>query len=99
MRVRKTGADSAQRLEDLVNIGPKIAQTLGMVGITTPAEFFARDPYDVFEQLLTRVDPTLCRCALASIVGAHQGIVWHKIHKQAAQEFIARTGYKWPNRC
>lgn len=38
------------------------------IGITTPEEFLQRDPYEVFHELKTKVDHTLCRCALASIV-------------------------------
>ncbi|MDR3168640.1 MAG: hypothetical protein LBU27_02575 [Candidatus Peribacteria bacterium] len=49
-----------------------------------------RDPYEVFYELKTKVDPTLCRCALASILGAKQGVKRHTLHKTAAQEFENR---------
>jgi len=42
------------------------------------------------------VDPTLCRCALASIVGAKLGLPWHQITKASAREYEKRhPGHKW----
>ena len=60
------------------------------IGISTPEEFLVRDPYEVFYQLKNKVDPTLCRCALAAIVGAKEGVKWNTLHKIAAQEFERR---------
>lgn len=83
-------------LLSLPNIGKTTAVKLGKIGISTPEEFLSRDPYDVFDELLDKVDPTLCRCALASIVGAKTGAPWHKITKQTAKEYEKRhPGYKW----
>ncbi len=87
-------------LESLPNIGKVIAGNLRSIGIQTKEEFLARDPYEVFHELTQKVDPTLCRCALASIIGAYEGIVWHKITKHAAKEYDEQyPKHRWKNRC
>ncbi|MDD2537293.1 MAG: helix-hairpin-helix domain-containing protein [Candidatus Absconditabacteria bacterium] len=77
-------------LTKLVNIGPKIADHLIKIGITTPEEFLQRDPYEVFYLLKTRVDPSFCRCMLAAIVAAKEGGKWNTYHISAAVEFQKR---------
>jgi TfoX C-terminal domain len=74
-------------LRSLPNIGPTTAAKLARIGITTRKDFLRRDPYEVFDELRKRVDPTLCRCALAGIVGAKKGVRWHAITKESAKEY------------
>jgi DNA transformation protein len=75
------------KLTDLPNIGKTTAAKLEKIGIRTKEDFLKRDPYDVFHKLRTKVDPTLCRCALAGIVGAKKGVRWHTITKESAKEY------------
>ncbi len=83
------------KLTSLPNIGKVISQKLSAIGIITSEEFLDQDPFDIFDKLLT-IDPTLCRCALASIVGAHLGVKWHTITKQTAAEYQLRhPEFKW----
>ena len=83
-------------LRSLANIGPVTVKKLNQIGIFSRDEFLARDPYDVFATLREKVDPTLCRCALASIVGAKLGMPWHQITKATAKEFEKRhPGHVW----
>ncbi len=77
-------------LESLPNIGKTTADKLRRMGITSKKEFLKRDPYKVFEELRKKVDPTLCRCALAGIVGAAKGVPWHKITTDTAREYEKR---------
>jgi hypothetical protein len=77
-------------LTKLLNIWPTSAEALKKIWITTPEEFLAHDPYEIFYQLKTKVDPTLCRCALAGIVGAKEGKKRNTLHKTAAKEFEKR---------
>ncbi len=87
---------SAKPLESLPNIGKKIAAKLRQIDIQTADSFLKRDPYDVFEELRLKVDSGLCRCALASIVGAKEGIPWHKITKHTAGVYEKRhPDHKW----
>lgn len=83
-------------LSSLANIGPVTVKKLNRIGIFSRDEFLARDPYDVFETLREKVDPTLCRCALASIVGAKLGLPWHQITRATAKEYKKRyPGHVW----
>jgi hypothetical protein len=83
-------AKKAEKLTDLPNIGPTTAAKLEKIGIKGKKDFLRRDPYKVFERLLKEVDPTLCRCALAGIVGAKTGDPWHKVTKKSAEEYEKR---------
>ena len=74
-------------LRSLPNIGPTTAAKLVQIGITTKKEFLRRDPYKVFDELRRKVDPTLCRWALAGIVGAKKGVRWHTVTKESAKEY------------
>ncbi|MCX6569257.1 MAG: TfoX/Sxy family DNA transformation protein [Candidatus Aminicenantes bacterium] len=85
-----TSRKTPGRLTDLPNIGKTTAAKLDKIGIRTPEDFLRRDPYDVFHKLRTKVDPTLCRCALAGIVGAKTGKPWHVITKNTAEEYTKR---------
>lgn len=87
-------------LRSLVNIGPKIEKKLQAIGIATADDFMARDPYEVFANLRTTVDPTLCRCALASLVGARLGMRWPEVTRDAAREFEKRyPDITFANKC
>jgi hypothetical protein len=93
-KTKKAGTGTS--VETLPNIGKDTAAKLGKIGIRTAEDFLARDPYTVFETLRKRVDPTLCRCALASIVGAKRGVRWHTITKQTAREYEKRhPRHRW----
>jgi len=77
-------------LRQLTNIGPVTEKKLNQIGIFSREEFLARDPYEVFATLREKVDPTLCRCALASVVGAKFGLPWHQITRNTAREYEKR---------
>lgn len=84
------------QLTELINIGPTTAKKLEKIGIKTAAEFLNRDPYQVFEELLLKVDSTLCKSFLSGLVGAKQGVPWHTVSQQAVQEFEKKhPGYEW----
>ena len=88
--------ESGTPVTSLPNIGKDTAAKLEKIGIVTAEDFLARDPYAVFQKLRKKVDPTLCRCALAGIVGAKQGVRWHTITKQTAREYEKRhPRHKW----
>jgi hypothetical protein len=83
-------------LRQLVNIGPVSEKKLNRIGIFNREGFLARDPYEVFETLRQDVDPTLCRCALALLVGAKLGLPWHQITKVTAREYEKRhPEHRW----
>jgi hypothetical protein len=77
-------------LSSLINIGSVTEKKLNRIGIFNKEDFLCRDPYEVFENLRQNVDPTLCRCALALLVGAKLGLPWHQITKASASEYEKR---------
>lgn len=83
-------------LRSLINIGLVTEKKLNQIGIFSREEFLARDPYEVFKNLRQNVDPTLCRCALALLVGAKLGQPWHQITKASAREYEKQhPGHLW----
>lgn len=83
-------------LRRLANIGPVTEKKLKQIGIFSSEEFLARDPYVVFATLREQVDPALCRCALALLVGAKLGQPWHRITRLSAREYEKRhPGHVW----
>jgi hypothetical protein len=77
-------------LLSLPNVGKVTARKLMAIGIMTKDQFLLLDPYEVFFQLKTQIDPTLCRCALACIIGAHAGVKWNLIRAEAIKEWARR---------
>ncbi len=93
---RKHKVSDTGKLTGLRNIGKATAEKLERIGIDNREEFLRRDPYEIFEKLLEDVDPTLCRCVLASIVGAASGTPWHRITKKTAAEYTRRhPAHRW----
>jgi hypothetical protein len=83
-------------LRSLANIGAVTAKKLNQIGILSKEDFLSRDPYEVFAELRRKVDPSLCRCALAGIVGAKLGQPWHRVTKASAREYERRhPGHVW----
>jgi hypothetical protein len=58
------------RLEDLHNIGPAIAATLRRINVRKPSDLVGRDPYALFDELVTRTgwrhDPCLLDVFIAA---------------------------------
>jgi len=77
-------------LRSLANIGKVSEKILNQIGIFAADDFLCRDPYEVFSELRQKVDPSLCRCALAGIVGAKLDQPWHLITKATAREYERR---------
>ncbi|MCU0237325.1 MAG: TfoX/Sxy family protein [Acidobacteria bacterium] len=92
MRITKGPAQAkvGRSLRSLPNIGTVTEKKLKQIGIRSAEDFLQRDPYDVFAELRLKVDPTLCRCALAGIVGAKLGLPWHQVTKASAREYEKR---------
>jgi hypothetical protein len=83
-------------LRSLANIGPVTEKKLNQIGIFSKEDFLRRDPFEVFTVLRRDVDPTLCRCALALLVGAKLGQPWHQITKVSAREYEKRhPDHRW----
>ena len=94
--MKRTTRSETASLRSLANIGSVTEKKLNAIGIFSKEDFLSRDPYALFEELRQKVDPTLCRCALASIVGATLGQPWHRITRASAREYEKRhPGHHW----
>jgi hypothetical protein len=94
--MKTVSARKNNSLRSLANIGPVTEKKLNAIGILSKEDFLCRDPYRVFEELRREVDPNLCRCALALLVGAKLGLPWHRITKATAGEYEKRhPGHVW----
>ena len=77
-------ASDAQKLQDIPNIGPSIADDLRALGIEKPKQLIGKDPYALYDRMnkLTGVrhDPCLCDCFIAAVrfmEGAPPTPWWH----------------------
>jgi hypothetical protein len=70
----------------LLNIGPAVAGYLKMIGITTKEDFLAKDPFSLFAEML-KINPSLPKPLLASLVGAKLNTPWYEIYDGTIKEF------------
>ena len=77
-------AAAAQRLEDIPNIGPSVADDLRGIDIYEPAQLVGRDPYQLYDAICARTgelhDPCLCDTFIAAVRFMEGGPVrpwWH----------------------
>lgn len=63
-----------ERLTDLPNIGPKLAENLEKIGVTAPEQFRAMGAEEAFVRIRAKVDPTACLHQLEALAGAEEGI-------------------------
>ncbi len=63
-----------EKLTDLPNIGPKLAENLKKIGITTPEELRMLGAEEAFVRIRAQVDPTACLHQLEALAGAVEGV-------------------------
>lgn len=63
-----------ERLTGLPNIGPKLAENLEKIGVTTPEQFRALGAEEAFIRIRAQVDPTACLHQLEALAGAAEGV-------------------------
>lgn len=63
-----------ERLTGLPNIGPKLAENLEKIGVTTPEKFWALGAEEAFIRIRAQVDPTACLHQLEALAGAAEGV-------------------------
>ena len=85
-------ASDAQKLQDIPNIGPSIADDLRALGIEKPKQLIGKDPYALYQRMnkLTGVrhDPCLCDCFIAAVrfmEGAPPTPWWHYTAERKAR--------------
>lgn len=73
-------------LQELLNIGPGVESQLFLVGIKSKDDFLSRDPFVIFDKMLT-INPTLPKPLLAALVGAKEDAPWHLIYNDVICEY------------
>ena len=63
-----------EKLTDLPNIGPKLAENLKKIGVTTPEELRMLGAEGAFVRIRAQVDPAACFHQLTALAGAELGI-------------------------
>ena len=63
-----------EKLTDLPNIGPKLAENLEKIGVTTPDQLRELGPEEAFVRIRARVDDAACLHQLEALAGAAEGV-------------------------
>ncbi len=63
-----------EKLTDLPNVGPKLAEHLTRAGIETPERLRETGAEEAFLRIRTQVDPTACLHELEALAGAVEGV-------------------------
>ncbi len=63
-----------EKLTDLPNIGPKLADNLEKAGIETPEQLRALGAEEAFLRIRAQVDATACLHQLEALAGAAEGV-------------------------
>jgi len=63
-----------EKLTDLPNIGPKLAEHLTRAGIRTPDQLRQTGAEEAFLRIRTQVDATACLHELEALAGAVEGV-------------------------
>jgi DNA transformation protein len=77
-----------ERLETIVNIGPKLAAGLRAVGITDLDQLRAEGAVSAWERL-READEFDCASSLLALEGAIQGIRWHHLPAERRADLTA----------
>jgi hypothetical protein len=85
------------RLEDIPNVGPSVARDLRQVGIMTPEDLLARDPYAMYDELCritgVRHDPCLLDTFIAAVrfIAGEPKKPWWKYTAERKKTLTTRT--------
>ncbi|MHC4403053.1 MAG: helix-hairpin-helix domain-containing protein [Planctomycetota bacterium] len=77
------------RLEDLPNVGPKIAAKLRAVGVRSPEELAENDPFELFDRLLEKTGNRCDPCVLDVFISAVRFL-----HGEPAAPWWSYTEYR-----
>lgn len=78
-----------ERLRDMKGLGPRCAAWLPLVGIETPAQLRAADPFDVYARLRAVV-PGFGLNGLYALIGAIEDCDWRVIARERRAEILLR---------
>ena len=79
----------AERLRDMKGLGPRSEQWLALVGIHTPDQLRAADPFDVYARLREQV-PGFNLNGLYALIGAVEDRSWIEVKRDRRTEILMR---------
>jgi len=95
-RTSKNGR-ATDRLEDIPNVGPRIASDLRRLGIMSPPELRGRDPYGMYDELCQKTgqrhDPCLLDVFIAAVryMDGGPSKPWWKFTAERKKHMATRT--------
>jgi len=69
-RASKTDRAKVEKLVDVPNVGPRVAEDLGVLKIRRPQDLIGRDPYDLYEELCRVTGKRHDPCMLDTLIAA-----------------------------
>jgi pathogenicity locus Cdd1 protein len=93
----KTTLTKAENLEDIPNVGPKIADNLRQLGFEKPEDLRGRDPYVMYGKLCAltgvRHDPCLLDTFIAAVrfMDGGPAVPWWAFTAERKRELASRT--------
>jgi DNA transformation protein len=78
-----------KRLQDMKNVGAKFGLALARVGIESPQQLQAADPFDVYARLKRDV-PGTSLVALYALIGAMEDQHWLEVKRERRTEILLR---------
>lgn len=79
----------APNVASLEGLGPKSSAALRTIGVESIQELQARDPFDVYAELKTKVPGTSLNF-LYGLIGAIEGVHWREIKKTRRTAILLR---------
>ena len=76
-------------LQELPNIGPKLAENLRRAGLETPEDFRTVGTREAFLRIRAQVDPTACFHQLTALAGAELGVPKKAVPEEKKAELRA----------
>lgn len=77
------------RLRDMKGLGPRSEAWLNLIGIDTPEQLRARDPFEVYACLREQV-PDFNLNGLYALIGAIEDRNWIEIRRERRLEILSR---------
>ena len=77
------------RLRDMKGLGPRSEAWLNLIGIDTPEQLRARDPFEVYASLREQV-PDFNLNGLYALIGAIEDRNWIEIRRERRLEILSR---------
>ncbi len=76
-------------IANLAGLGPKSAQMLATIGVTTAADFLAADPFELYRDMKQAGVPVSLNL-LYAMIGAQENIPWQQVKQEQKTTILMR---------